>query len=71
MSFRKNPHRSGIAMKIFFCVGSAVDGVIACWTYIDTIMRISRTYVWSTAERSLIHSAKGACRSSIDRDSTL
>ena len=30
-------------MKIFFCIGSSVEGVIACWMYIETIIRITST----------------------------
>ena len=41
MSFSMKPHNSGIAMKIFFCIGSTVEGVIACWMYIVTIIRMS------------------------------
>ncbi len=43
MSFRKKPQSTGMNMKIFFCAGSSVEGVIACCAYIDAIIRMTRT----------------------------
>lgn len=43
MSLKMNPMKTGMNMKIFFCAGSIVDGVIACWTYIEMIMRMTST----------------------------
>src|SRR5712691_3608707 len=68
---RKNiVNTNGSAIITFFCIGSSGEGFSICWPAMVIPIIMGNTKYGSGEDRSFIHKANGACRSSTLSSST-